>query len=80
VLIDSGYFIKRWLHNEFGCSTELWMRSAWHRRNHDRNTELFAYRLYPQVFRRGDRVPLAVPSEYCPIPFRRRFNPLASVA
>jgi hypothetical protein len=69
-------WVERWLHNEFG----------WFNRSADAvglapagsltEYRLFAYRLYPEVFRRNSRAPLVVPSDVRPDPIPKTFQSL----
>jgi hypothetical protein len=69
-------WIERWLHNEFGWFNRLADAVSSVPADRRANYRLFAYRLYPEVFRRGNRIPVAVPADVKPDPMPRSFQSL----
>jgi hypothetical protein len=69
-------WVERWLHNEFGWFNRI--ADAVRIAPADSRTEyrLFAYRLYPEVFRRSGRVALVVPGDVRPDPIPHAFQSL----
>ncbi len=69
-------WIDRWLHNEFGWFNRVADALAVIPPGQRAAFRLFAYRIYPHVFRAGARHDLAVPSDVHPDPIPGMFESL----
>lgn len=69
-------WIERWLHNGFGWFNRIRDALSVVPSGHQREYRLFAYRVYPEVFRQGIRVPLVVPEDVRPDPIPSTFRSL----
>lgn len=69
-------WIDHWLHNEFGWFNRVVDALAVIPPEERAAFRLFAYRIYPQRFRAGDRDDLAVPSDVHPDPIPATFESL----
>lgn len=59
-------WVEHWLHNEFGwfnCAVDAIRVIP---SGHESEYRLFGYRLHPEIFRNGNRVPLTIPADVRP--------------
>ena len=69
-------WIQRWLHNEFGWFNHIRDALSVIPAGHEVEYRLFAYRLHPEVFRHGVRVPFILPEDVRPDPIPVTFQSL----
>ena len=68
------HWIDRWLHNELGWFNRMSDAMSVIPQGQDAAYRLFAYRLHPEIFRLGGRVPFVLPSDVRPEPIPKEFR------
>src|ERR1700752_379443 len=69
-------WIDNWLHNEFGWFNRACDALAVVRPDQNAEFRLFAYRIYPQLFRTGERHEMVIPPDVHPDPIPASFKSL----
>ena len=69
-------WIEHWRHNEFGWFNRVSDALAVLQQDQKAQFRLFAYRIYPQRFRAGDRAELVLPDDVRPDPITAAFESL----
>ena len=69
-------WIDRWLHNELGWFNRIADAMSVAPAGQQGTYRLFAYRVYPEVFRPGGRAPFSVPADVRPEPIPASFRSL----
>jgi hypothetical protein len=69
-------WIEHWLHNEFGWFNRAVDAVRVIPLGHESRYRLFGYRLHPEIFRSGNRVPLTIPADVRPEPIPSTFRSL----
>ena len=69
-------WIQRWLHNSWGWFNRIADALAVVPPGKESNHRLFAYRMYPEIFTAGGRLPLEVPHDVRPEPVGVDFRSL----
>lgn len=69
-------WVQQWCHNAWGWYDSAADARSVVPRGHEAEYRVFAYRLYPEVFTPGGRVPLAVPRDVRPDPIPETFQRL----
>jgi len=76
--ISSGpeNWIDLWLHNEFGWFNNITDAKRIIPAGQENFYRLFAYRIHPEIFREGGRLPLLIPPDVVPEPIPHSFRRL----
>jgi hypothetical protein len=69
-------WVEHWRHNQFGWYNRVADALDVVPADQRSNYRVFAYRLYPEMFRKGRRIPVAVPEDVRPEPVPSNFRTL----